>query len=78
MAWATAAVSMTSPSRTAPSGSGDLAEPLESHPALAERQLGRANAGGPDVETDGSASSHVVPLPRISSALPQAGAASKG
>ena len=59
MASATASGSMTSPSRTAPVGQGDLTELLEGDSPLPNDQLGRADARRPDVETDGGSSSHV-------------------
>ena len=58
MAAATATGSTTSPSRTAPAGHGDLAELLQGHAVPAERQLGGADARGPDVETDGGSCCH--------------------
>jgi hypothetical protein len=41
----------------------DLPEAMQSRRSLADRQLGGANAGGPDVETD-RVSSHWSVLPR--------------
>jgi hypothetical protein len=67
---ATTSLSTTSPSRTAPGRQRHLAEPLQRGHALAERQLGGAHAGGPDVEPHYWSSCHCT-SPQAAAGRPQ-------